>query len=141
MSRFHPGDFTRRVGVSHSGQRSLFGSTAWKNMVAKTIRAMKIALNMIRKIRASDMHHLATSRDHPARDILGNRAPAAARYSTELFQLSLDIAPQLDVRNTIFNALDYDFCSGGYGCALQSNRRYDSMGTIMLVEDFARPPI
>ncbi|HXT48317.1 MAG TPA: hypothetical protein VN717_06730 [Gemmatimonadaceae bacterium] len=61
MSRFQPRERTRSVGVSHSGQRSLLGSTAWKNIVAKMIRATKITVKMIRNIQPSDILHLTTS--------------------------------------------------------------------------------
>jgi hypothetical protein len=136
MRRFHPRDFTRSVGVSHSGHRSLFGSTAWKNIVAKTIRAMKIALKMIRKSRPSDIRHLATLR----RVTLSSAARRRQRDSTELFQLPLDIAPKLDVRNTIFDSLDHYLGTGGNRSAFQPNGWHGSVGAVVLVRDLTGLP-
>jgi hypothetical protein len=132
MRRFHPRDFTRSVGVSHSGQRSLLGSTAWKNIVANTIRAMKIVLKMIRKSSPSDIRHLAS----PRRVILSSAARRRQRVSTELFQLPFDIAPKLDVRNTIFYSLNHDFRAGFDRQTLEPESRHDTARAIVLVENF-----
>ncbi len=133
MSRFQPRDLTRSVGVSHSGHRSLFGSTEWKNIVAKTIRAMKIVLKMIRKSSPSDIRHLATLR-RVTRSSAGRRR---LRGSAELFQLPLDIAPKLDICNTVFDTLDDYFGTRDDRRAFEGDRRNALTRAIVLEENLA----